>query len=190
MIIDNPNINAKEMRVGVNFSLDSTYRLGKVTDDRHRAGVKQSSKVSNTTLILPTPGMLFSNVPNTWISFLFQIDATISEKAEIKASFSRDRPPLCPPGSALNPYLAPDKIPSASRMGNAEPKKTDIDSTYHDWDEEDDRRDLDYFTEVERRSRVNNQKKESESDREDSQSRISGGVDADTNWLTTNFDEE
>lgn len=58
MIIDNPNINATEMRVGVDFSLNSTDRLGKVTDDRLRAGVKESSKVCNTTLILPTPDMI------------------------------------------------------------------------------------------------------------------------------------
>lgn len=77
-------------------------------------------------------------------------------------------------------------------MSNAEPKIIDIpiDSTYHDWDDEDDTRDLDYLTEAERRSRINSQKKESESDREDSLSRISGGVNADSDWLATNFDEE
>jgi hypothetical protein len=105
---------------------------------------------------------------------------------------SRDRSPLGPPGSAPNPYLAPGKILSSSRLGHAEPKKNThpIDSTYHDWDEDDDRRDLDHLSEAERRSRVNCLKKESESDREDSHSRISGGVDADSDWLANNFDEE
>jgi hypothetical protein len=185
------------MRIDVNLPIECTDRLGKVTDERLRASemfCTDPIPAEVSKLILSSrSGVICLIMANTWILFIFQIVETILEEPKIKVPFSRDRPPLGPPGSAPNPYVAPGKILSSSRVGYAEPKKANLpidDSTYHDWDEDDDRCDLDHLSEAERRSRVNSLKKESESDWQDSHYRISAGVDVDSDWLTNNFDEE